>query len=382
LLLQEVSRRLSTCVREADTVARVGGDEFVVILESLSDSAEGAAAQAKIIAEKILNVARQSYLIAGHECLSACSIGITMFGCQQETADDVLQQADIAMYQSKAAGRDTVRFFAPALQAAVNERAAMVDDLREAIRANQFLLYYQPQVLDGKLIGAEALVRWKHPRRGLVPPNDFIPLAEETGLILSLGNWVLETACLQIAAWSALPETSHLTVAVNISAREFRQTDFVEQVLEVVERTGADPTKLKLELTESMLVDNMEDVIDKMARLKAEGLRFSLDDFGTGYSSLSYLKRLPLDQLKIDRAFVRDMLVDTASGAIAQTIVSLCRAMGLSVIAEGVESEEQREFLAGHGCQSYQGYLYSRPLPLNQFELLPGFAEQPVPASC
>jgi EAL domain-containing protein (putative c-di-GMP-specific phosphodiesterase class I) len=220
----------------------------------------------------------------------------------------------------------------------------------------------------GRLTGAEALVRWKHPKRGLVQPNDFIPLAEESRLILPLGDWVLEAACTQIAQWAGRKETAHLSVAVNISALQFRQPTFVENVLEILNRTGANPGNLRLELTESMLVENFEDIVAKMTQLKEHGLRFSLDDFGTGYSSLSYLKRLPLDLLKIDRSFVRDMIVDATSGAIAQTILSLGRAMGLSVVAEGVETEEQRGYLAALGCHSFQGFLFSRPLPLDKFE--------------
>ena len=368
-MLQEVARRLTACVRDSDTVARWGGDEFVVILEELSEGPEDAAAQAKIVAEKILATMRRTYQLAGRDCVSASSIGITIFGDRRGSIDDVLQQADIAMYHAKAAGRNTLRFFAPALQSAINTRAALEEDLREALKNRQFVLQFQPQVDSGRLVGVEALIRWNHPTRGILDPGHFVALAEETGLILPLGDWVLESACAQIAAWVARKETAHLTIAVNISARQLRQPEFVEQVLNVLYRTGANPRNLFLELTESMLVENVEDVIAKMAVLKSHGLRFSLDDFGTGYSSLSYLKRLPLDQLKIDLVFVRDMLVDVTSGAIAQTVVSLSKVMGLSVIAEGVETEQQREFLATLGCQTIQGYLVSRPLSLDALEL-------------
>jgi diguanylate cyclase (GGDEF)-like protein/PAS domain S-box-containing protein len=368
LLLQEIAQRLVASVRESDTVARLGGDEFVVMLEGLSEPAREAASQARAVAEKIQAAVREPCLLSGHEYFSTASIGITVFGDQLECTNEVMQQADIAMYQAKAAGRNTTRFFAPALQSAVNARAAMEEDLRQAIKMNQFLLYYQPQVDHGRVIGAEALVRWKHPVRGILFPDEFIPLAEETGLILPLGHWVLDTACKQIATWAKRNESAHLTLAVNISARQFHQPDFVEKVLEVLDRTGANPQTLKLELTESMLVEDVEDVIGIMADLKARGLRFSLDDFGTGYSSLSYLRRLPLDQLKIDRSFVRDMVANASSGAIAQAVISMGRAMGLSVIAEGVETEEQRELLASLGCHSLQGYLFSRPLPLEEFQ--------------
>jgi len=284
--------------------------------------------------------------------------------------NDVLQQADIALDQAKTSGRNTMRFFAPAFQAAVNARVTLEDELRQAIKANQCVLHYQPQVDHNRIIGAEALIRWNHPTRGLLPPGVFIPLAEETGLILPLGDWVLETACTQIAAWSDRLGATDFAIAVNISARQFHQPNFVQLVLDTIERTGANPRNLELELTESVLVENLDDVIAKMTALRDHGLRFSLDDFGTGYSSLAYLKRLPLHQFKIDRSFIRDILVDSSSGAITQSILSLSKAMGLPVIAEGVETNEQREFLAGLGCYSFQGYLFSRPLPLEEFEQL------------
>lgn len=370
LLLQEVARRIVASIREADTVARLGGDEFVVLLQDLSELPEDAATQAKVVAEKILSNIHQPYLLDGRECRSSSSIGITVFGNRQDSTNEVLQQADIAMYQAKAAGRNTLHFFAPALQAAVNARAEMEEDLRQAIKAKDFRLFYQAQVDRGILIGAEALVRWKHPKRGLLLPDEFIPLAEETGLILPLGDWVLETACRQIAAWATQRDTADLTVAVNISARQLLNPDFVKNVLLALERTGANPRNLKLELTESMFVDDLEDVVAKMTELKSHGLRFSLDDFGMGYSSLAYLRRLPLDQLKIDQEFVRDILVDASSSAIAQSIISLSKAMGLSVIAEGVETEEQRDFLARMGCHSFQGFLFSGPVSPEKFELL------------
>jgi diguanylate cyclase (GGDEF)-like protein len=370
LLLQEVARRLSSCVRETDTVSHLGGDEFVVMLEDLNEYPEFAATQAEIIAEKLLAAISEPYLLDGRECMSTASIGITVFGNGAVGTNEVLQQADIAMYQAKSAGRNTVRFFAPALQHAVNARATMEEDMRLAIKTGQFVLYYQPQVNRGVPVGAEALVRWNHPQRGLLQPGEFISLAEESGLILSLGDWVLGAACRQIAAWAGREETARLRVAVNISARQFRQPDFVERVLTAIKNAGTNPENLTLELTESMLVDNVEEVIDKMAELKRHGLKFSLDDFGTGYSSLSYLKRLPLDELKIDRSFVRDALTDASGGAIVQAIISLGRAMGLPVVAEGVETEEQREFLAGLGCHAFQGYLFSRPLPVEEFEAL------------
>jgi diguanylate cyclase (GGDEF)-like protein/PAS domain S-box-containing protein len=381
LLLQEAALRLDSCVRESDTVARCGGDEFAVMLENLSEVAENAAAQAQIIGKKILAICGLPYMLAGHECHCPSSIGITVFGGKPENANEALQRAEIAMFQAKEAGRNTIRFFSPDLQAAVSARAAMEEDLREAIKTNQFELYYQPQVERSRLIGAEALIRWKHPRHGLLAPGEFIPLAEESGLILLLGDWVLEAACAQLAAWAVRKETAAITLAVNISARQFRQPDFVDRVLSVLDRTGANSLTLKLELTESILLDNVDDVIAKMKVLKSHGLRFSLDDFGTGYSSMAYLRRLPLDELKIDLIFVRDILADAASGAIAQAILSLGKAMGLRVIAEGVESEEQRKFLIRMGCHSFQGFLFSRPLPLEEFQLwLPESTESAAPA--
>jgi diguanylate cyclase (GGDEF)-like protein/PAS domain S-box-containing protein len=370
LLLQDIARRITSSVREADTVARFGGDEFVVLIEDLSEERENAATQAKAVGEKILAAIGQPCLLDGRECLITSSMGVAVFGGKREGSNEVLQRADVAMHQAKLEGRNTICFFAPALQAAVNARAATERDIRHGIAANQFALYYQPQVDCGRLIGAEALLRWKHPSRGTLLPGDFISSAEETGLILPLGAWVLETACRQIAAWADCSNTAGISVAVNISALQLRQPDFVEAVLSALDRATANPKNLDLELTESLLVGNVEDVIGKMNKLKSHGVRFSMDDFGTGYSSLSYLKRLPLDQLKIDRSFVRDILVDNCSGAIAQSIISLGGAMGFSVIAEGVESEEQREFLARLGCQAFQGYLCSRPLPLEEFQLL------------
>ena len=370
LLLLEVAQRLATCIREEDTVSRLGGDEFVAVLETLSENMAEAAAQAEAVGRKILSVLNQTYLLAGEEHHSAASIGITLFNDRQDTVEDLLKRADMAMYQAKAAGRNTLRFFNAEMQAAVTERAALEAGLHEAILKEQFLLYYQAQVSgDGQTTGAEVLVRWNHPQRGIVSPAEFITLAEETGLILPLGHWVLNTACTRLALWAKQPEMARLSLAVNVSARQFHRDDFVEQVLAVLERTGADPQRLKLELTESLLISNIEDVIAKMSELKKFGVGFSLDDFGTGYSSLSYLKRLPLDQLKIDQGFVRDILVDPNDAAIAKMIVALSESLGLAVIAEGVETEAQRDFLAHHGCHACQGYLFSRPLPLDEFEV-------------
>jgi diguanylate cyclase (GGDEF)-like protein/PAS domain S-box-containing protein len=370
-LLVEISIRLQGSVRQGDTVARLGGDEFLVMLEDL-DNGGFAAAQAEAVAVKILAALGQPYLlevavegglrsVVAHHCTS--SMGISLYCGHQERADELIKRADLAMYQAKAAGRNTLRFFDPAMQAAVMARAALEADLRLGLQEKQFVVHYQAQV-DGTacLTGAEALVRWQHPQRGLVAPLDFIPLAESTGLILPLGRWVLETACAQLVAWASNPATAQLTLAVNVSARQFHHPDFVEQVLAILAGSGANPQKLKLELTETLLLDDLDDTIGKMHVLKEQGVGFALDDFGTGYSSMAYLKRLPLDQLKIDRSFVRDVLTDPSDAAIARTIVALGQSLGLMVIAEGVESEEQRDFLASIGCYAYQGYLFGRPV--------------------
>jgi len=370
LLLQEVSRRITSCIRETDTAARIGGDEFVLMLEGLSESQEEAASQARQIAEKILARMAEPYALSARECISTSSIGITVFGYGRENGAQILQQADIAMYQAKAAGRNAIRFFAPALQAAVTARARLEDEIRQGLREHQFALWYQPQVDAGLIVGAEALLRWNHPQRGVLGPLEFVPLAEETGLIIPLGRMVLEQACQQAAVWAGVPGSDSIPIAVNVSARQFRQPDFVGHVLETIEHTGARPENLKIEITESMLLDNLEETVAIMQTLKGHGLKFSLDDFGTGYSSLAYLKRLPLDQLKIDRTFVRDILVNSTNGALAQAIISLAQALGLLVIAEGVETDEQLALLSRLGCGCYQGFLFSKAVPAAEFEAL------------
>jgi diguanylate cyclase (GGDEF)-like protein/PAS domain S-box-containing protein len=372
LLLEQVSTRLSTCIRECDTVARLGGDEFVVMLEDLSVDALKAATQAESVGEKILLTLNRPYQIGEHTHHSTPSIGITLFGSDPlESIDEPLKRADLAMYQAKAAGRNTLRFFDPQMQSVVSARAAMEAGLQLAIQEGQFLLHYQGQVTnEERLTGAEALVRWLHPLNGMVSPAEFIPLAEDTGIILPLGAWVLQTACAQLALWATQPALAHLTVAVNVSARQFHHPSFVSGVLGALERSGANPARLKLELTESLLVTNVDEVINKMNVLKEIGIHFSLDDFGTGYSSLAYLKRLPLDQLKIDQGFVKNILLDPNDAAIAKMVIALADTMGLAVIAEGVETQEQRDFLEREGCHAYQGYFFSRPLPIDAFEKL------------
>ncbi|OIQ70138.1 phytochrome-like protein cph2 [mine drainage metagenome] len=351
-------------------VARVGGDEFMVLLQYIGDSATSAAFQAEAVSKKIHSLLGQYYDLNGHKHHSTASIGIAMFGDLQENAEIPMKRAELAMYEAKTAGRNTLRMYHPDMQAAVRARTSLEDDLREAVLHNEFILYYQPQVGDqNQLTGVEALVRWKHPRRGMVSPAEFIPLAEETGLILPLGSWVLESACTQLASWAGHSAMSGLSMAVNVSVRQFFESDFVDQVLAVLERTGANPHRLKLELTEGMLVSNIEDVITTMTTLKARGIGFSLDDFGTGYSSLAYLKRLPLQQLKIDQGFVRNILTDQNDAAIARMVIALAQSMGLAVIAEGVETLQQRDLLASLGCHAYQGYLFGKPQPIEAFEV-------------
>ncbi len=369
LLLQQVAQRLHGCIREGDSVARFGGDEFIALLAGLGAVEADAAAIAEGVANKIIATLNQVYLLDAVSHHSTPSMGVTLFKGQQVAVEELMKQVDLAMYRAKSAGRNLIRFFDPTMQAAVTERAALEIDLRQAIKESQFELYYQPQIVgDGRVTGAEALLRWHHPRRGMVPPAEFIPTAEEAGLILPMGHWVLQSACTQLFLWARQPGMENLTVAVNVSARQFRQADFVEQVLAVLKATGADPHRLKLELTESLLISHVDNVIDKMFALKAKGVGFSLDDFGTGFSSLSYLKRLPLDQLKIDQSFVRDVLTDPNDAAIAKTIIALGQSLGLGVIAEGVEIAEQRDFLRDAGCHAYQGYFFSRPLPVADFE--------------
>ncbi|MBU0689819.1 MAG: EAL domain-containing protein [Gammaproteobacteria bacterium] len=368
-LLCEVARRLRVAVREGDTVARLGGDEFVVVLEELSLSAAEAAPQAEVVAEKIRNALNEPYLLDGIRHLSSPSIGVVLYRGHEEAMENLLKFADIAMYQSKQAGRNTIRFYDPAMQAAIDNRLELESELDVAIKSNQLQLYYQVQV-DGmrRPLGAEVLMRWQHPQRGLVSPAQFIPLAEETGQIEEMGMWALRTACQQLKSWQQHAYTRHLTLAVNVSARQFRKSEFVDQVRRVLLETGVRPSLLKLELTESTVLLDVEDTIDKMRELKLLGISFSMDDFGTGYSSLQYLKRLPLDQIKIDQSFVRDIASDPNDAAIVQTIIAMTEALGLNVIAEGVETPEQQEFLELRGCHSFQGYLFGRPLPLADFE--------------
>ena len=371
-VLQRVAKRLTAAVRDGDTVARLGGDEFVVLLDHLNLDPQIALRQAQTVANKMLESLNKPYHLAGSTNSCTASIGITFFGEQYEDTLEPLKRAEMALHQAKSGGQNTLRFFDPKMQAVVDARVKLEAALHEAIRNQQFTLYYQAQVSDSEgIVGVEALVRWFDPKRGMVSPAEFIPLAEETGLILPIGAWVLETACQQLAAWAAQPAMAHLSIAVNVSAQQFRESNFVSQTLATLERTRVNPQRLKLELTESVLIADAEDVILKMNALKAIGIGFAIDDFGTGYSSLSYLKRLPLERLKIDQGFVRNILMDPDDAAISRAVIAMATSMGLGVIAEGVETEAQRDFLSSLGCHNYQGYLFSRPLPIQEFE---GFA--------
>ncbi len=374
-LLVEVARRLSASVRQDDTVCRLGGDEFVVVLEGLGQDEAHAATQAEMVAEKVRQALNRPYSLNLNEATfhGTTSIGLTLFRGQGTTVEVLLKQADVALYQAKDAGRNLVRFFNPAMQAAIDSRTVMEAALRRALDKGEFRLHYQPQFdQHGVLVGAEALLRWQTSDQEMISPASFIPLAEDTGLILAIGQWVLDTACAQLRAWERDPRTRDLQMAVNVSARQFHQHDFVEAVQHSLAASGINPARLKLELTESVVLDNIDAVVSRMQQLNALGLSFCLDDFGTGYSSLSYLKRLPLDQVKIDQSFVRDVTVDPNDAAIVKAILAMCRSLGLQVIAEGVETQAQRDFLLQNDCRVYQGFLFCGPVSAEEWDRLLG----------
>ena len=371
VLLQEVAKRLGPCIREEDTISRIGGDEFIVMVEELSDMHIESATEAKAIASKIQLSLNLPFQLEGHTHNITSSIGISLFKNHEVGIDEIMKQVNIALHQSKSQGVNGICFYDPKMQQSLTDRFSLEQELHIAINANQLALYYQIQVDgSGHPLGAEALVRWLHPERGVITPIHFIPLAEETGHILAIGQWVLEAACAQLHLWQHSEHTKHLTIAVNVSVHQLRQSDFVSTVTSAINTHAINPMLLKLELTESMLVDSIDDTIAKMSELKKSGIRFSLDDFGTGYSSLQYLKRLPLYQLKIDQSFVRDIANDVSDQAIERTIIAMAQTLNLNVIAEGVETEEQRQFLFVSGCSTYQGYLFSRPVPIDEFEAL------------
>lgn len=369
LLLTLVATRLKDCLREYDTAARLGGDEFVVVLEELDHDPKRAAMQAGTVADKILKVLKQNYTLGNCDFRTTVSIGVTVFNSSDVPVEELLKQADIAMYASKMAGRDRMQFFNPDMQDSILENQKLRADLIHAVSRQQFDLHYQIQVnQNGQAVGAEALLRWPHPGRGLVSPMAFIPLAEQSGLILPIGQWVLETACKRLNFWATDSSTRELQLAVNISAHQFHDDAFVDQVCGLIDKYSVQPGRLKLELTESLLLDKAEETIEQMHRLKRSGVLFSMDDFGTGYSSLSYLSRLPFDQLKIDQSFVRNMNNNPADAVIVQTIIGMASNLGMTVIAEGVESGQQRDFLLVHGCTEFQGYLYGKPCPVSELE--------------
>lgn len=368
-LLIEVAQRLLSCVRTGDTVARVGGDEFVVMLANLFDAEIDVVPRAESVASKVLGVLGQPCLLNDRQYQSTASIGVTLFHGRQQSADDLLMHSDVALHQAKSSGRGTLRFFDPSMQQELESRTRLKSDLRGALREKQFRLHFQPQVdAHGRCLAAETLLRWQHPQRGSMPPNDFIPFAEEAGLIDMIDFWVMREACNQLRSWSAQDEFAGICLAVNVSASAFMRPDFVEDVLAILKEKGVDPRQLKLELTETSLVQNLDEAIGKISRLRSEGVGFSLDDFGTGYSSLSYLRQLPIGQLKIDRAFVRNLDERSNDAVIARTIIGMAKNLGLDVVAEGVETQAQFELLSSFGCPMYQGFLFSRPLALGDFE--------------
>ncbi|PPC93687.1 MAG: diguanylate cyclase [Methylotenera sp.] len=369
LLLKQISQRLSSCIRKTDCVARFGGDEFVVMLENLSKIETVATFECAEISQKILNSLNSPYMLEHIEHVSSASIGITLFSRNDDNITEVLKHADLAMYKAKSSGRNTMQFYDPAMHLEIISRVSLEEDLRVCITKNQLSLHYQPQLdVQANVVGAEALLRWTHPNRGMVSPATFIPIAEDNKMIIQMGKWVIESACKKLVQWRKDTITSKLTVAVNVSVIQFIQPDFVDHILQTIEKYKIDPSKLKIELTESIFISNHEEIVDKMLKLKDKGLNFSLDDFGTGYSSLNHLKKMPLSQLKIDQSFVRDIMHDEHDASIAKTIISLAKILGLEVIAEGVETIDQKNFLIANGCKLFQGYLFSKPLNESDFD--------------
>jgi diguanylate cyclase (GGDEF)-like protein len=363
-MLMDVADRLRQSVHASDTISRLGGDEFVILLGHLSESVEEAAAQAAVIGDQLITRLAEPYVLGTHIHRSSASLGVTLFCGNTVSVDEILKRADMAMYQAKSAGRNTLRFFDPTLQAGLNARLRMEQDLYRDLAQREFSLHYQPQVdAQGHCLGVEALVRWNHPQRGWISPLDFIPIAEDSGLIQPLGTWIMETACQQLVQWQTNPLTAGLSVSVNVSPRQFMRPSFVSDMISLLHATPLDPNKLVIEITESIFLDNLDAVVLKMVALQKYGLRFSLDDFGTGYSSLSYLKRLPLERVKIDASFVHDILTDPTDAAICQAIIVLGRSLKLTLVAEGVETSGQWQLLQEQGCHLGQGYLFAKAMP-------------------
>ncbi|OEU71885.1 MAG: diguanylate cyclase [Desulfuromonadales bacterium C00003068] len=370
-LLKQVAVRVQATLRSGDTLGRIGGDEFILLIEGLSLQKADATKLSDHFSRRIKNLINQPYTLFGYQHTYSASIGVVLFIGNENNKDTLLQQADIAMYHSKKLGRNRVSFYDPMMQEGIEKKMTMEHELRIAIKKEELVLFYQPQVdLKGELVGFEALVRWNHPLKGLIPPNDFIPLAEETGLIIPLGNWVLHTACKQLVAWLKRYPRKLMHISINVSVKQFQETQFHHMVETVIQQTGIAADRVKLELTESLIVENVVETITKIKLLRSLGINFSLDDFGTGYSSLSYLKRLPLDELKIDRFFVRDIIIDNNDAMIVKTIIEMAHNFDLDVIAEGVETEEQFKFLQDNGCTLFQGYLFSPPIPAEEIEQL------------
>jgi len=367
-LLIQVASRLVSQLRETDTVSRFGGDEFVLLVEGLGLMESMAVSSAHVLAEKVLESLRQPILLDGREFVCTTSMGLVLIGSEIADADSAIKQGDVAMYRAKSLGRNCVQFFSPDMQSAIDSNSKMENDLRLALDGGNIAIFLQPQVdSDNRVLGAEVLARWKHPQLGFVPPGEFIALAEKTGLIGQLGHQVFESSCRVLSQWSLDPISASWNLAVNVSMHQFREETFVDKVLSTIERYGVNPERLELEITESALVEDVDETTGKMASLRSCGIRFALDDFGTGYSSLSYLRKLPLDKLKIDQSFVRHVQANMEDAAIARTVISLAQHLGLSLIAEGVETQGQRDFLFASGCFAYQGYLYGKPMPVEEF---------------
>lgn len=369
LLLQQVAQRLTACVRQEDTVARMGGDEFVIILENLSEKPQEAAFQVEAFGEKILAILNQPYQLANHSRHSTPSIGVVIFDGNSISIEELMKRADIAMYSAKKAGRNAIRFFDLDMQSAVEIRSSLEESMKQALTQQQFVLFYQAQVDNsGMIVGAEVLLRWQHPVQGMMLPEAFIAIAEETGLIINIGQWVLNSVCQQLKKWEKQPGKDQLHLAVNVSARQFLETEFVDQIIDILNTTEVDPARITLELTESMVLSNITEAASKMAALKKLGIKFAIDDFGTGHSSLSSLQKLPLDQLKIDQSFIHDIADNHDGVIIVQTIIAMANNLGMEVFAEGVETQAQKDFLVEHHCMNFQGYFFGEPMPVDEFE--------------
>lgn len=380
LLLIEVAQRLQNCVRAVDTVARFGGDEFVLLLENMGTNQKDAFHNAGHMAEKIHNAIVQPFQLRDHMYECTPSIGVCIFShAEKDTFDTLLKHADMAMYHAKETGRNKIVFYDPLMQQSLLLRTSLESDLRKAISARELSLYYQIQVdQDNFPIGAEALIRWNHSQRGFISPAEFIPLAEESNLIFDIGDWVIDTACRQLTAWNSNPMTRRLTIAINISAKQFKQPDFVDKLVRVLNSNDFDRSHLKIELTESVALDNLSFAIERMLEIKKTlGIKIAMDDFGIGYSSLSYLRQLPFDQIKIDQSFVRNITLNVGDDIMVKSIIDMTKNLGLHVIAEGVETETQLDFLRKHGCYTYQGYFFGKPMPIEEFEKLLKLQQQP-----